>query len=125
MTVHLDTNALIRFFTNDLPAKAEQVEKLLRTEGKIRIADVVFPELAYVLPKQYNFTREDVVNVCKSIFQYTNIAVSAKAKHGVHLYETSKLDMADCLIAAHSVKGKLASFDRDLLKLKEVKPYWR
>jgi hypothetical protein len=32
--------------------------------------------------------------------------------------------MADCLIIANSLKGKLASFDKQLLTVKDVKKYW-
>lgn len=44
--LYLDTNILVRFFTNDIPEKAEKVEKLLE-EKSLCIPDVVFPELEY------------------------------------------------------------------------------
>jgi len=33
--------------------------------------------------------------------------------------------MADCIIAAESLKGLLASFDKVLLKVENVKPFWK
>jgi len=45
----LDTSALIRFFTNDIPHQAEKVKKIIETGKRIKIPDVVFPEIEYVL----------------------------------------------------------------------------
>lgn len=125
MTVSLDTNALIRFFTKDIPEKAEKVKTLLQKAPHIIVSEVIFPELAYVLEKDYHFTRKEIIQVYKAIVGHANIMVIDQTHYAIDLYERTKLDMADCLIAAHSLKGKLASFDRELLKIPEIKPYWK
>jgi hypothetical protein len=33
--------------------------------------------------------------------------------------------MANCIIAAESLKGKLASFEEKLLKIEGIKSYWQ
>jgi len=122
--VCLDTSSLIRFFTNDDPKKALLVKKLLEKEKEILIPEVVFPELEYVLIKLYQAKREKIVIAFKFLISRRNIKSSPVIKKAVEFFAASKLDMADCLIAARSLKGKLASFDKKLLSLKEVKKYW-
>lgn len=120
----LDTNSLIRFFTNDEPKKALKVKNLLKKEKEIFIPEVVFPELEYVLAGTYKTDRKKIVEVFRFLVSQPNIKSGRILKTAVEIFERTKLDMADCLIAAHSLKGKLASFDKKLLLLKEVKRYW-
>jgi len=122
--IYLDTNVLIRFFTKDDLAKAKKVKELLQRESKILINDVVLPELDYVLRKTYNLQRSDVAAAYRFLLSCPSISFSKVIHEAAHLYETSNLSMADCIIAAASFDGKLASFDNNLLKTPGVKPYW-
>ena len=120
----LDTSALIRFFTKVDLIRAKKVKELLLKESEVFINEVVFPELDYVLRKIYKLQRSDVAAAYKFILSRPAISCSKIINEAVHLYETSNLSMADCIIAAESLKGKLASFDAGLLKIKGVKSYW-
>ena len=124
MTVYLDTSALVRFFTKDNLKKAKTVKELLEKEKKIIIPEVVFPELEYVLKKLYKAKKGKIISAFKFLISYPNIKINQSIKKAVELFENTKLDMADCLIAVYSSKGKLASFDKKLLAAKGVKPYW-
>lgn len=122
--VYLDTNTLVRFFTNDDPIKATKVKSLLENEKVIYVPDVVFPEIEYVLSNFYNTSRDSIITAFQFIVSLTNIKLPKHVKIAVVLYEKTSLDMADCIIVAESLKGKLASFDEKLLKIKGVKSYW-
>ena len=124
MSVVIDTNAFIRFFTDDDPRKASLVEDLLENETMIIIPDVVLPELAYVLMKEYKFSREKLVEIYTFLSSQNNFYLTNAAKKAIKIYGMSKLDMADCIIAAYSLKGKLASFDRELLQIEGIKGFW-
>lgn len=124
MKTVLDTSSLIRYFTNDIPAKAQKVKLLLEQESHIVIPDVVFPELEYVLTENYSVEKSELLKIFRFLMSRPNIKVPLPVKQAVDLFEYSKLDMADCIIAASSKKGTLASFDAKLLQLKSVKPYW-
>jgi len=125
MKIVLDTNALVRFFTRDIETKAQLVKKLLDSDQTLIISDVVFPELEYVLMKQYSAKREDLSDYFRFLTSKDNIKSSKEAKLAVEIFASSILDMADCIIAAASFGGKLASFDRDLIKVKSVQPFWK
>lgn len=124
MPVVLDTSSLIRFFTRDIEEKAAKVKSLLETE-KVIIPDVVFPELEYVLMSQYSCTRDNLIEFYQFLTSQKKIQTSPAVKKAVGIFEKTKLDMADCIIAAYSLKGTLASFDRELLQVESVKSFWR
>jgi len=125
MKIALDTNSFIRFFTNDQSEKAIKVKILLEKEKNIVIPDVVFPELEYVLTGNYDTSRETLITIFHFLSSQTNIKLPAHIKKAIQIYEKTKLDMADCIIAATSLKGELASFDKELLSVEEVKPFWK
>lgn len=122
--VTLDTSALIRFFTNDIPSKALLVKEVLESGMKIIIPDVVFPELEYVLlSKSYNATRKKILKAFEFLANQRKISISENAVKAVNLYKITNLDMADCIIVATSLDNKLLSFDRKLLTTKGVSEY--
>lgn len=125
MRITVDTNALIRFFADDIPPKANLVEKLLKDEEQILIPDVVFPELEYILIKQYRFTREKLSEVYTFLSSQDNVYITNDVKSAIAIFDKTKLDMADCIIAAYSFKDSLASFDRQLLGVEGVRPFWK
>lgn len=123
--IFLDTNALVRFFTKDDNTKAEKVKNLLTREEKIIIPEVVFPEIEYVLKGLYGSTKNELFKIFEFLTTRKNIKLNKIVRQAVILYQKSNLDIADCLIVAHSFKGQLASFDSDLLKTPGVKRYWK
>ncbi len=125
MFVVIDTNAFIRLLTNDDPQKGDLVEKLLKEEKDIFIPDVVFSELEYILIKRYKFSRKKLLDVYKSLSSQNNISLTFEARFAISIFENSKLDMADCIVASYSKKGTLASFDSDILEIKGVNAFWK
>lgn len=121
--IYLDTNSLIRFFTNDEPKKALKVKSLLEKEKKIFIPEVVFPELEYVLGGGYKASRKKITDAFQFLASRPNIKLTPALRKAVEIFKQTRLDMADCLIAANSLKGELASFDKKLLAVKGVKKY--
>lgn len=122
--IFIDTNSFIRLLTNDQPIKAQKVVRLLKSGLPIFVNEVVFPEIEYVLGKVYKAPREKIIASFKLIASVSDIKISRVVRNAIILYEKTGLDMADCIIASESLKGKLASFDSDLLKIKGVKSYW-
>lgn len=120
----LDTSALIRFFTNDIPVKAQKVKKVVQSKEKIKIPDVVFPELEYVLlGKSYNATKTKILKAFEFLALQKNIILTKEVRGAIEIYKATKLDIADCIIVASSLKNKLFSFDKQLLKVKGVKSF--
>lgn len=122
--IHLDTSTLIRFFTKDDLIRAKKVKELLEEESEISINAVVFPELDFVLRKVYKLQRSDVAAAYRFILSCPAISCSKIIHGAAQLYETSNLSMADCIIVSESLKGQLASFDKQMLNIPGVAKYW-
>ena len=125
MRIVIDTSALVRFLTDDIPRKASLVEKLFKDKKDIFIPDVVFPEMEYILIQKYNYPREKLLDIYTFLSSRKNIHVTKETKNAITIFKNSKLDMADCIIAAYSMKGSLASFDSGLLGIAGISPFWK
>lgn len=124
MVIVLDTSSLIRFFTNDIPHRASKVKSLLEKEKPLYIPEVVFPELEYVLSEQYKTPRKEIIEIFRFLASQRTIRLTLYVRNAIIMYEKSKLDMADCIIVSYALKGALASFDRELLDVEGVRPFW-
>ncbi|MBI2620837.1 PIN domain-containing protein [candidate division WWE3 bacterium] len=123
----LDTSSLIRFLTKDDKEKAEKVKELLYSKEELIIPNVVFDELEYVLRGGiYKVSRQKILKTYKFFISRKNISVSAEAAKAIYIYEKTKLDMADCMIAALTLinEGNLASFDEELKSVEGISSYW-
>ena len=125
MRIVVDTSALVRFFTDDIPQKANLVENLFEDEKDIFIPDVVFPEVEYILIQKYNYPKEKLLDIYTFLSSRNNIHITKEARNAIVLFSKTKLDMADCIIAAYSMKGFLASFDSGLLGIAGINPFWK
>ena len=121
----LDTSALIRYFARDDKVKAEKTKLLLKTQKELIVPDVVLPEIEYVLVKSSKAKRAELIKAFRFLNSLRNISLTKEAREAITIFENSKLDMADCIVAAYSMKGSLASFDRNLLEVTGVKPFWK
>lgn len=125
MLIVLDTNSLIRFFTNDIPDKASKVKILFEKEKNLYIPEVVFPEVEYVLADQYGVSRERLITIFQFLSSQKNIKLSPHLKKAITIFEKTNLDMADCVIVSYALKGSLASFDTELLEVQGVRGVWK
>lgn len=123
--VTLDTSVLVRYFTEDDKKKASLVAKLLASSEDFFIPDVVFVELEYVLFKLYHATRREILEAYQFLVSQANMVVSKEVGQATEMYSTIKISMADCIVAASAKQGKLASFDKELIRKSHADLYWK
>ena len=75
--IRIDTNYIIRYFTNDNIEMANKVEELLLNE-KVFIANEIIAEVIYVLEGVYNIPKNDVANLLLELISFNNIKVTNK-----------------------------------------------
>ena len=121
----IDTNALARFFIKDVVFQATKVKKLLEAEHEVLVPETVFIELEYVLIKIYKISREKVIEMFKFLVSNDHLIVDNEIKKAVRFYEIyQKLSLSDCLVIVYGQNLKLATFDKEILKVAGVQPYW-
>jgi len=120
-TCFVDTNLFIRYFTNDDPAKADRVEKLLdeAAAGTVKLitTEMVIAEVIWVLESGYSLKNIDVAPLVRGILATPGLEVinGALVARAVELYESAIIDFIDGYIAAVMEKQgitELYSFDR-------------
>lgn len=117
----VDTNLFIRYLTNDDPAKADRVERLLDDAAagvvKLVTTEMVIAEVVWVLESGYALKNTDIAPLIRGILATPGLDVinGAQVARAVALYETANIDFIDGYIAAVMEKQgitELYSFDR-------------
>lgn len=119
--VFVDANLFIRYFTNDDPAKADRVAKLLAEAENGNIAlvttELVVAEIVWVLESGYGMGRAEIAPLIRGILATKGVEVlgGALVARAVEEYEEKNVDFVDAWIAAvmerHGIT-ELFSFDR-------------
>ena len=121
----LDTNAILRFLTQDRPKEAKEVELLFKRAQKnqitIEISEPVFIETAVMLRNYFKFPKEKVVIMLETILslEWIKIENLQFVSQAISLYSITSLDLIDCLVLARarSKNQSIFTFDQTLSSL--------
>ena len=129
MARFLDTNILLRFFTQDDPQKAREAFILLtrveRGEEKVETSAMVVFETIFTLQHRYQMPREQIRDALGDLLSLRALRLSGKRlfQNALELYATSKLSFAD----AHTVSymrqrglTEIYSWDTDFDQIKGI-----
>ena len=101
----LDTNILVRYFTNDIPTQAGAARSLihnLTAEKPGFIGREVALEAVWVLERSYGFTRTETANALLDLLDNDGIVVETTddVANAAELYAQSPTNFSDLLILA-------------------------
>ena len=104
--IGVDTNVLVRYFTQDDPKQFARVRRFL--EGRLRedspghVSLVVLTELVWVLVSRYSASRGEVVLVVEELLADSRLRVqdAMAVWAAVDEFEATSADFADALIVA-------------------------
>jgi predicted nucleic-acid-binding protein len=121
----IDTNLLVRYLTEDDPAKAGEVKRLLvrAAEGAVRllIPSVVIAELVWVLQSFYKLDRGEIVPLLNAIVHTQGMEVGDRpvVSEAIALFRDGTIDFIDAWIVAYARQAGVRSvytFDRKHFK---------
>lgn len=115
----VDTNVLVRYLLQDDPEQGRSAAKLVDSETKLGISLVALAETAFVLSRNYQVPREEVVDRLVELLRKRNIDVlgvdkNLAASTLLLCRPSSRVNYADALINADAranAVGKLHTFD--------------
>jgi predicted nucleic-acid-binding protein len=116
----LDTNVLLRILLGDIPDQKAAALSLLHEHHKqFAIADTALYELAFVLGRHYDFTREDIANALKDLMSERQFNCNRVLFiQALELYVTHPaLSLEDCALAMYAELNDavpLYTFDKKL-----------
>lgn len=128
----LDTNTLIRFLKLDDPQQSERVialfQKAARGEVLLVLDRIVLIEAIWVLRSVYDDPREAIAELLAKVATKPGIRCcdGPLTIDALYRYQTSRLDIVDCYLAAQSVADGdvLASFDQGIAKAFDDLTVW-
>jgi predicted nucleic-acid-binding protein len=128
----VDTNVFLRFLTNDVPAQAEAVARLLEGAAKGRVAletsAMVLAEIVWTLESYYELSREEIKDHVLAILNTPGLQVENAELIGqaIVLYAHKNLDFIDAYNAYWMKEHGLSqvyTFDKKhFLQAEGVKP---
>ena len=110
----VDTNIFLRFLTNDLPAQADAVTRLLKraAEGKIilQTSALVIAEIVWTLESYYALSREEVKAKILAILNTPGLKVENTHLIGraIVLYAEKNIDFIDAYNACWMKEQELS-----------------
>ena len=122
----LDTNAILRFITDDNHEKSEKVEDMINTADCLVSIEVI-AEAVYNLRKDYEHSRQHISEEIKDFISIKENLVFEETvvRYGCNVYASTRLDFVDCILAgyAHINGNSVFTFDKELKKKLEHKAY--
>ncbi|GAB2645843.1 PIN domain-containing protein [Nocardia goodfellowii] len=126
MTVFLDTNILIRHFTQDPPDLGKRATAFLADSEALFLPDLILAETVYVLQSVYKVGRPQVALVSRALIGTRNIVTDDPALliRTIDVYEHHRLSFADAYLVALAEADEgsaIASFDKGIDKATNVR----
>jgi predicted nucleic-acid-binding protein len=128
--IGVDTNILVRYFTQDDPAQAQIVEKIIEnyatSPNSLFINNIVMCELVWVLERGYKYSKEQVGIVINQMLSTEEFAFEKQELLWLALreYVQNKSDYSDALIGLinkYSGCHKTLTFDQGAAKTDNFK----
>ena len=128
-SLFVDTNLIVRHLVQDHEKHARAAAKLFaacdRGELVLHILPVVLAECVFVLDSFYQHARSDIAGALSRLISSAGVQVLDLPVHldALDRYRKNKVHFVDCVIAANAAAERkaVASFDRDLRKLTDVR----
>lgn len=127
MKIFLDSNILLRFYTQDNPSSYKVCNDILSLcrDGQLipYSSNVVIQEIIYVLVRLYKFPKPKVHAAIVDMLKIRNLTLIEKTntKLAIAYFKRFSIKFADCLIATQLPKGvMLCTYDTDFTKIKKL-----
>lgn len=116
----LDANILLRWLLDDIPEQAKIADKLIKVGKKFFVSDLAIIEVAFILEKHLEFSRELVVDNIQQIINHPAIQSNATLFEWAlpHFLRKPKLSIVDCCLAGYATLNQatpLYTFDKKLV----------
>lgn len=123
--IGIDTNVLVRYIAQDDATQSRRatsfIEKECNEAAPGFVGLVVLVEVVWVSESRYGATREEVAGIVRRILSIKQLVVqdAETAWKALRLFESSKADFADCLVARSAFAAgckSVVTFDKQASK---------
>lgn len=127
----VDTDIIIRYFTNDDPTKADRFRAFIASGKKAQLTDVTFAEVYWTLMSFYKVDRDKILSMLEALIASPAIVSSKQVlTETIDILRKKKISFIDAYtVAAARIADKIIlSYDRDfdnIAGIKRVEPSLR
>jgi len=123
--IGIDTNVLVRYIAQDDATQSRRatsfIEKECNEAAPGFVGLVVLVEVVWVSESRYGATRKEVAGIVRRILSIKQLVVqdAETAWKALRLFESSKADLADCLVARSAFAAgckSVVTFDKQASK---------
>lgn len=120
----IDANVILRFLLGDVEAHFRAAAALLKKSGQLAVADLAFVEVAFVMEREYEMSRADIVQALRGFMLLPVINCNRILFDVVlpHYSSHPALSMEDSCLAAYAKLNRatpLYTFDKKLANQSE------
>jgi len=119
--VFFDTNFLLRFYLDDIPAQASKAKKMVKAakEGSISLVTdlIVICEMVWVMDSFYDLEKDVISEKITNLYRTSGVLVlnGEVLPEALSLYLDKNIDFTDAVVASSASRNNveyLASFDK-------------
>lgn len=120
----LDSDVIVRYLTNDDPAKSRRFEKFLESKEKVVVTDVTFAEVYWTLKSFYKFEKNKILDSLEALINTPLIVSNLKIlQNTVSFLRGRNVSFVDAYNASYSIikdDSRIMSFDKGFDKIPEL-----
>lgn len=129
--IGIDTNILVRYFTQDDAEQAKAATEFLKSECTTErpgwVNRIALCELVWVLERVYRSSREEIANVLEVLIQTAEFQIEdlTCVWNALSVYRDENVDFSDALLAATNLAHGCEltiTFDRKAANLPGMRP---
>ncbi|CAB1080132.1 hypothetical protein JY97_11880 [Alkalispirochaeta odontotermitis] len=119
--VFFDTNFLLRFYLDDVPAQASKAKKMVKAakEGSILLVTdlIVICEMVWVMDSFYGLEKDVISEKITNLYRTSGVLVfnGEVLPEALSIYLDKNIDFTDAVVASSALRNNieyLASFDK-------------
>jgi len=120
----VDANVVLRFLLADDPRQSAEAAALFANAParSLLVTSLALAEVAWVLLSHYRVPRDQVSLALQRVLALPSVEVDAITGAAVTRFSLTKLDFADCVLAAHAAQAHslVITFDKDFQQFPDI-----
>jgi len=122
--VLIDANVVLRHLLADDTVQSPEASALFATApaGSLLVSGLTLAEVSWVLLSYYKVPRDGVALALQRVIAQPSVQADAVILEAVTRFSLSKLDLADCILAAQAAHSQceVVTYDRDFQRFGDI-----
>jgi predicted nucleic-acid-binding protein len=120
----VDANVVLRYLLSHDAQQSPEAEALFTKApaGSLLLTSIILAEVGWVLLSHYKVPRDQVALALQRVIAQPSVQVDAVIIDAVTRFAVTKLDLADCVLAAQARHGQcdVITFDKDFQRFQDI-----